>query len=268
MGHAELLEPIWQIKRIIICHLLALLLVGLWGWPLFHQLAIEFDTHLFKFLNGSLALNFDWASIWAIASSRFFDLLVAIILLLLLIKPNWLYEAALVRQAFFALVVIMLLQVVIRIIFTKIIGYMGWQHSSPSLVLDNVYRLSDHFVTIGNNLEIKDSSSRSFPGDHASVLLIWAMFLSCFAHKLTQYFMIWLIAILFMFPRLVAGAHWASDDYIGGVLLALLALAWGVYTPFAAKLSSWLVKKTSIIFRLLQKIPFVNKFAIVRLPSI
>ncbi len=267
MAHAALLQPNWQTKKFIICHLLALLLIGLWAWPVFHQLAIEFDTYLFKLLNGSLAKSSVWASFWAIASTRFFDLLVAIILLLFLIKPDWLYEASLVRQAFFALAAIMLLEVVIRIIFTKVISSMGWQHASPSIALDDVYRLSDHVATIKDKLEIKDSSSRSFPGDHASILLIWAMFLSCFARKFNQYFIIWLIAIIFMMPRLVAGAHWASDDYIGGVLLALLALAWGVYTPFAAKISGWFVNKTSIIFSQLQKIPLINKFAIVRLPS-
>lgn len=267
MGNTELLQPIWQTKKLIICHLIAIVLLALWAWPAFHNLAIAFDTALFKMINGSLASSHAWASLWAIASSRFFDLLVAVILLLFLIKPNWLYEASLVRQAFFALVVIMLLQVVIRIIFTKAIGSLGWQHASPSVVLDDVYRLSDHFARVEDKLEIKDSSNRSFPGDHASVLMIWAMFMSCFARKFSHYFVIWLIAIIFMMPRLVAGAHWASDDYIGGLFLALLALAWGVYTPFAATLSSWLVKKTLLVFRLLRKIPLVNKFAIVRLPE-
>ena len=33
-----------------------------------------------------------------------------------------------------------------------------------------------------------------------------------------------------MLPRLVAGAHWGQDDYIGGLLMALLALGWSCYT--------------------------------------
>lgn len=267
MGNTDLLQPIWQTNKLIICHLIALVLLGLWAWPAFHDVAIAFDTALFRMLNGSLASSYAWASIWAVASSRFFDLLVAVILLLLLIKPNWLYEAFSVRQAFFALVVIMLLQVVIRIIFTKIISSLGWQHASPSVVLDDVYRLSDHFARIEDKLEIKDSSNRSFPGDHASVLMIWAMFMCHFARKYSHFLIIWLIALVFMMPRLIAGAHWASDDYIGGLILALLALAWGVYTPFAARFSSWLVRATLPIFRLLRKIPLINKFAIVRLPE-
>jgi membrane-associated phospholipid phosphatase len=67
-----------------------------------------------------------------------------------------------------------------------------------------------------------------------------------------------------MMPRLVAGAHWAQDDYIGGVLLALLALGWGYYTPFAAKVSQVLLRLTAPVFGLLAKLPVIGRLSVMR----
>lgn len=263
MDNASLLHPQWQIKKLIFCHIIAFTLMAFWVYPNTHALANSLDINFFRAVNGTLKDNYVWASLWAIMSSRFFDFMVAIILTALLIKPNWIYSGKVVRQAFFALLAILILQIIIRIIFTKLIQYMGWQHASPSVVLDSVYRLSEHFAFFEKKLEIKDSSKRSFPGDHASVLMIWALFLSLFTRKFSQFAIVWIIAIVFMMPRLIAGAHWLSDDYIGGAFLAILALAWGAYTPFAYYASDLLVKITSPLFKLLKRIPWINRFAIV-----
>ncbi|MDF5977935.1 phosphatase PAP2 family protein [Pseudomonas aeruginosa] len=117
---------------------------------------------------------------------------------------------------------------------------------------------------LGTRVEIKDRSKRSFPGDHASVLLVWALFMSLFARRAGQFLLIWTLAVLFMMPRLVAGAHWGQDDYIGGLQMALLALAWGCYTPLAAKASGWLVQVTEPLFRLLAKLPLIGRLGVVR----
>lgn len=244
MDNPLLLQPQWQMKKLFICHILAMILIIFWAYPYTHALASHFDVDFFRSINGTLNSGATWAGLWAIMSSCFFDFVIAIILIALLIKPNWLYSGKVVRQAFFALLSILILQVIIRIIFTKYIEYLGWQHASPSISLDGVYRLSDHFAFFEQRLEIKDSSKRSFPGDHASVLMIWALFLSLFARRFSQYLTIWIIAIIFMMPRLIAGAHWLSDDYVGGLFLAILALAWGAYTPFAYKAANVLIRIT------------------------
>ena len=57
------------------------------------------------------------------------------------------------------------------------------------------------------------------------------MFMTVFSRTSAQRVVIWGLAFLFMLPRLVAGAHWGQDDYIGGVAMAALALGWGYYTP-------------------------------------
>lgn len=90
------------------------------------------------------------------------------------------------------------------------------------------------------------------------------MFMSVFARRIGQVLVIWGLALLFMMPRLVAGAHWGQDDYIGGVLLALLALGWGYYTPFAAKVSGALLRMTAPLFGLLSKLPVIGRLSVMR----
>lgn len=102
------------------------------------------------------------------------------------------------------------------------------------------------------------------PGDHASVLLIWAMFMTVYSRTVGQRVIIWALAFLFMMPRLVAGAHWGQDDYIGGVMIALLALGWSCYTPFAAMATRFLLGVTAPIFNLLARLPLIRCLSIMK----
>ena len=211
-----------------------------------------------------LADNTLWRYIWTLGSLRPFDIVVGLILLTVLIRGNWVFKASQVREAFFGFLVTLILLVVIRALFSKWVDAAGWQHVSPSMVFDNVVHLSDYYPNLEKAWELKDRSGKSFPGDHASVLLIWALFMSLFSRRLGQYLVIWGLAVLFMLPRLVAGAHWGQDDYIGGLLMALLALGWSCHTPLAAKGSALLMRWTAPLFTLAAKLPLVGRLAVVR----
>jgi membrane-associated phospholipid phosphatase len=228
------------------------------------MLCVIFDEWLFHLLNDPLASNSTWLHVWAVASLRPFDAVVGVILLALLIRGDWVFKAVQVRQALLGFVAILLLLLFIRMLFSKLAAQMGWQHSSPSMVIAGAIQMSDYFPGLEKTWELKDRSSQSFPGDHASVLLIWGMFMTVFAKRIGQVLVIWGLALLFMMPRLVAGAHWGQDDYIGGVLLALLALGWGYYTPFAAKVSGALLRATTPIFGLLGKLPLIGRLSVMR----
>ncbi|SPO58689.1 Phosphoesterase PA-phosphatase-like protein (fragment) [Pseudomonas inefficax] len=132
------------------------------------------------------------------------------------------------------------------------------------MMFDEVVHLSDYYPDLEAAWELKDRSSKSFPGDHASVLLVWALFMSVFSRRLVQYLVVWGLAVLFMLPRLVAGAHWGQDDYIGGLLMAVLALGWSCYTPLAAKGSAVLLRWTAPLFNLLARLPLVGRMAVTR----
>ncbi|MFO2466174.1 phosphatase PAP2 family protein [Pseudomonas sp. 15FMM2] len=266
MNNPGLFQAKWNLGRLTLCNLLALGLLCFWLWPAGQMLCVVFDEWLFHLLNDPLATHPAWLHVWAVASLRPFDAVVGVILLALLIRGDWVFKAVEVRRAFLGFLSILLLLLLIRMLFSKLAAQLGWQHSSPSMVIGGAIHMSDYFPGLEKTWELKDRSSQSFPGDHASVLLIWVMFLSVFAKRIGQLVLIWGLALLFMMPRLVAGAHWGQDDYIGAVLLALLALGWGYYTPFAAKASGALERATRPVFRGLARLPLIGRLSIVRNP--
>lgn len=263
MNIPTLFETRWNLGALAVCNLLALALLCFWLWPFGQLLCLTFDDWLFHLLNRPLADNPIWLHLWAVASLRPFDAVVGVIMLSLLIKGKWVFEAMQVRRAFFGFFAILLLLVVIRAVFSKLTAVMGWQHNSPSMVFEDAVHLSDFFPGLEKTWELKDRSSQSFPGDHASVLLIWGLFMTVFSRTFGQKSVIWSLTLLFMLPRLVAGAHWGQDDYIGGLLLALLALGWGYYTPFAATVCEALIRLTNPLFTLLQRVPLVSRMSVI-----
>ena len=264
MNNPGLFQARWDLGRLALCNLLAVGLLWFWLWPAGQALCPVFDEWLFHLLNDPLASSSAWLHVWAVASLRPFDAVVGVILLTLLIRGDWVFKAIEVRQGFFGFLGILLLLLFIRMLFSKLAAQMGWQHHSPSMVISGAIQMSDYFPGLEKTWELKDRSSQSFPGDHASVLLIWGMFMTVFAKRIGQVLVIWGLALLFMMPRLVAGAHWGQDDYIGGVLLALLALGWGYYTPFAAKVSRGLVRVTGPVFELFRRVPLVKRLSVIR----
>lgn len=145
MSNPTLFKTRWNLGALALCNLLALGLLCFWLWPFGQILCLTFDDWLFHLLNRPLADNPIWLHIWAVASLRPFDAVVGVIMLSLLIKGNWVFEAAQVRRAFFGFLAILLLLVVIRALFSKLTAFMGWQHSSPSMVFEDAIRMSDYF---------------------------------------------------------------------------------------------------------------------------
>lgn len=267
MNNQELFHARWDFGRLLLCNLLALALMCFWLWPTAHAIFTDFDEWLFRLLNHPLGESTVWLYIWTVASMRPFDIIIGLILLALLIKGDWVFKAFQVRQAFLGFISILVLLLVIRVIFDKTVKYLGLQHSSPSVVLEGALSMTTFFPNLPEVLDLKDSSNQSFPGDHASVLLIWASFMTVFSRTAGQRLVIWGLALLFMMPRLVAGAHWGQDDYIGGIAMASLALGWGYYTPFAAGVSHLLLRATTPLFKPLSYIPVIQQMSVVRFPT-
>ena len=262
-GHSVQLLGRWNWPRLIFFHVIALLLLASWLWQPARMLWDRLDIQIFHSLNAPLASNNAWAHLWAFGSMRLADMAVGLIMLGFLVKANFLFSGNQVRTALFAFLSVLFLLLFIRIgLFAPLVKAMHWQHDGPSLVLDGAVRLGKLFPEWEKFSHIKDNSNNSFPGDHASVLLLWAMFISPFARR-WQRVLIWLITAVFLLPRLVAGAHWGTDIFIGGVFLSLVAFSWGFYTPFAAcsvRLLEWFFAP---VFRFLQKIPGLNRISLI-----
>lgn len=266
MDNRPLFQHTWSWGPLAAYTLLPVLLLCVWLWPQGQALFTAFDGWLFHSLNGPLADNAAWRWIWTIGSLRPFDIIVGLILLALLIKGDYVFEAVQVRRALFGFLVSLVVLVVVRALFSKWVDAAGWQHNSPSMQYDDAVHLSDFYPHLEEKWELKDRSSKSFPGDHASVLLLWALFMGHFCRSAGQRLVIWALAVVFMLPRLVAGAHWGQDDYIGGLGMAWLALGWTLYTPLAAKGSDALLRWTAPLVRIAKHVPLLKCLSVVRHP--
>ncbi|MEM7315014.1 MAG: phosphatase PAP2 family protein, partial [Planctomycetota bacterium] len=92
--------------------------------------------------------------------------------------------------------------------------------------LDDTWRLS----TLVPRIHAKDTSPWSFPGDHGFVLLSVALYVSMFRARRTARWT-WLVSIILILPRLIAGAHWTTDILIGSGAMALVTIGLLMATP-------------------------------------
>lgn len=262
MFNVELFFNQWRWKNLAFFNIIALILLASWLWQPTRQFWDTLDISVFHLLNSPLASNPSWAKMWAISNMRPFDIGVGLIMLGLLTKHDWLFNGQQARRALLGLVTLLVLLLMVRFGFDAILKAIEWRRASPSLKVDDAVRLTKLFPDWEAHLFLKDSSEKCFPGDHASVLLIWAMLASGFARG-WKLLLVWAITAAFMLPRLVAGAHWLSDDLVGGVFLAFVAFGWGYYSPFVANATTQLERLTAPIFKLLGKIPLLNKMNLI-----
>lgn len=264
MDNRPLFQARWSWGPLVACTLLPVALLCFWLWPFGQILCLTLDEWLFHSLNAPLADNTLWRYVWTIGSLRPFDIVVGLILLALLIRGNWVFKATQVREAFFGFLVTLLLLVVVRVLFSKWVAIMGWQHNSPSMVFDNVVHLSDYYPNLEAKWELKDRSSQSFPGDHASVLLIWALFMTLFSRTLLQRLVIWGLAFAVHAAApggrrpLGAGRLYRRiADGRAGLGLELLHTAGG-------KASAALLRWTAPLFSWLARLPLVGRMSVIR----
>lgn len=231
-------EPRWRPRAGVALAAVALLVLvslvvpaGQAGWQ-------ELDRAAFLFLNGSLAEGGAWATFWAWANYRPVDLLSAAIMLAFLVLPGPVFRPSEVRLALFGFFSLLFLGLIVREVLDYTAELLGLVGPSPSLLYEPAHRLSE----LVPELATKDSSKESFPGDHASVLLCWALYL-LIRRPGAGSVLATCIALLLMLPRLVAGAHAVSDVLVGGVFIAFLTLALGYCTPYhgraAVRVTGW-----------------------------
>ena len=254
-------EPRWRLPALVVLQLAALALLATWLWPPLRAGWDRLDTATFALVNPPLAAKGGWAYAWGIASMRAFDLAVALVMLAVLIKGGLVFAAGRVREAFYAFAAILVLLLAIRTaVFSPLVAHFHWQRESPSLAVDGAVRISELFPGWQGLLQVKDASNRSFPGDHASVLMLWALFVSAFAAGARRR-LAWGLAALFMLPRIVAGAHWLSDVLVGGTFLALTTVAWGLCTPYAARAAALADRLATPLALRLGRLPGLRRLA-------
>ncbi|UTW09683.1 phosphatase PAP2 family protein [Pseudomonas benzenivorans] len=256
------IQAAWRWPALLGLNLLAAAVLASWLLPATRALWDGADLWLFQSLNGSLGHSALWDGFWAVTSTRLSDALVGVLMLALMLHSRWVFRAGELRPALFTFLGLLLMLLVIRVLFNKLVGVLDWQHASPSTLVAGTYHLSGAFPELERLFELKDRSSRSFPGDHASVLLLWGLFMAQFSRgwKLAASLA---LVVLFMLPRLVAGAHWLVDVAVGGLFIALVSYAWGYCTPLAGHIARGLAWLCQPLWTLLQRLPLINRLLVV-----
>lgn len=249
LKETRLPEPGWRVKSLIWFHLVALVLILSWLWPFTRELWDQLDEGIFRVLNGSLRFGESWQYFWALANHRSVDLLSGglsglVVLWWLWGRPREVQNkicAALGGLAITLLVIPFTAHIIIKFA-------MHYERYSPSLVIDGALRLNE----LVPSFETKDISIYSFPGDHAFILCTVALFYWLLAPRK---FVVaaWIIAVVFSLPRLVGGAHWMTDDFIGGLAPALMVVSWQLSTPLGYRLMNVCLPLVKLVVALIPK---------------
>lgn len=248
----------WQVNRLFTLLGLTTLLAISWLWAPLRTCWQSADLALFYSLNRPIAESHLYALGWAIMNMRPVDALVGVLLFSLILRGGWTVPASRVRHTMIAMVVLLLWMVLLRVGFTSLLDAIHWSRASPSETLSDAIKLTQVFPGWDEKYHLKDGSPISFPGDHASVLLIWAMWVSRFVSPAKQA-IVWCLALFFSLPRLVAGAHWLSDDLVGGLAIALFAYGTAVHTPLLTCISGHIERFTAPLWRLMGKLPLLRR---------
>jgi membrane-associated phospholipid phosphatase len=231
-----------NLKRILAFNLAGVLLLASWAiWPL-STLWSALDAQLFWLFNGWLTPeNMHWNQILALINTRYFDVVSLGVLGLLFTmairadrRTNRLFH-------WVAIGVVML--VVAGLVSVAINEAITYGHPSPTLYFEQATRLTD-LVSIPT----KDEAGNSFPGDHGLMVMIFAAFMMRFAKRRLA---LWSIAsvVLLSAPRILVGAHWFSDVYVGALSIALLVLPWILCTSVVSGMTRLAEKALRLFFR-------------------
>ncbi len=224
-------QPKLQIFKILAYSLAGALLLLSWLWniPPFWQ---SLDESIFRFFNQFVDPQYPvWIKILAILNTRLFDFISAALMCLLLLwsvhicpRPDrwryWITVSVLMVGAF------LLISALCEISIT-------YRRPSPTATFDDSNRLRNLI-----DIRHRDISKQSFPSDHGVILMIFVAFLFRFARRQVAAVGV-LLTILLSSPRIMVGAHWFTDVYVGALSTTLLTVPWLLLSPLA----DWWIRK-------------------------
>lgn len=192
-------------------------------WP-------DLDSRVFWAFNHLISpLNPHWDTLLGLLNTRFFDA-AAFGLMGVLFCWAMLEDSRPDRyRRWTSLGITMLLTAGIISLF--VLRAISYGHASPTRVFQHAQHLSDLV-----SFKTKDSASNSFPGDHGLMLMVFAGYMWAFAPRRIALWSLAFVVILSA-PRIMVGAHWFSDVYLGSLSIALIILPWVLCTPVARRLA-------------------------------
>ena len=215
-----------------------------WLTPVTRGLWDRLDSIIFFSFNGSLASGEIWQAFWAIANWRPIDIIAAG--LIMVIGFSWIYSLQKDNRldALSGLAVLLFIILLTRFSAALLLYLSEYQRYSPSITLTPSYRLSELVPWIN----AKDYHKDCFPGDHGYVVISCIVFFFLQAGK--RWGIISMISLSpFILPRLVSGAHWATDIIIGSGTMILISMPLLFTTPLLQRGRTALNKLLTRLFR-------------------
>src|SRR3569832_394308 len=186
------------------------------------------DLAIFQALNGTLKDNTYTQHFWALINHKRMDLVEDVIFILFFV---WGVVAVPKQErrkkiAQFLAIIVLSASVIFFINRNLLRHNVLIPRDSPSLTDSPSVKITDHLPWP----VLKDETIASFPGDHATTLLLFGILISPFDPRRLA-LAAWAYVIFRALPRLVVGAHWFSDIAVGSMTIALFFAACFLYTP-------------------------------------
>ncbi len=229
----------WKWKELLFSHLIIALLIGTLFWNMTESVWQTIDVFIFKILNGSLEGNPQWQLFWALANHKLADWLedlcfIALFVLYIKHLPQGHRSRGVAQLIFTGLYMGAIIYYVNRCLFRETLEL---ARNSPTHLVESRFLLSEKISW----LKIKDSSTKSFPGDHGTTALLFGALYSYFAKGRLALFAAF-YAIFLCLPRLITGAHWFSDVFIGSGSISLFFCSWAFCSPYGTMVIDWIEK--------------------------
>lgn len=214
----------WRVGRILVCHILAALIGVTLLWQPLAAAWHSVSTETFFLVNGSLNWAHWWAVLWAALNTKAYDIIGAVLMFL----PSVWYVFYAKEHAFqerLSRASVAWAGVIVTVIISKQL-LPEIEFYSPSLILEPVALLPE----IVPSIEAKWESKNSFPGDHAVAAFAFVGLCFLLLDRSTAWISA-LFGVLYSVPRLFSGAHWLSDELVGGGIALFIALGWVANIP-------------------------------------
>jgi len=222
-------------KRYVGIFAIAFCLLLSWLFPLTRLVWDKLDETAYYFFNSMLNF-YPFAVVIGVLSQHITDFLFDVVMGVMFI---WMLKKAKPKKIIpYLVATFTFLLASFYYVNKKLISkFLAYDRFSPSLVLDGGIDILDK-ISFGG---VKVEAHHCFPGDHATTFFLWVFFMWVFGGK--KYGRVALaMAIFFCMPRIIVGAHWLTDVFIGGAVVAAMLLVFGMASGIVesiAKLTLW-----------------------------